>query len=149
MNQSAPKSRSVGNLSPATTTENLDYSIYKNSPPNTTTTTTTTTPTPTNNINKSENSIINIGTLINSVLLTPVQITNLQILKFTISLLGFLILLLHVIPISIILIVLLILFIIFTIIYVIIYSSKFSIANRPINSNKLQNLRNEFGNYTG
>lgn len=90
-----------------------------------------------------ENPIVNLSALINSVLLSSIQITNLQLLKLSVGFLGSLILLLHIIPISVLLIVLLILFIIFTIIYVIVYGYRFSAVNKPINLSKLQNFRNE------
>lgn len=98
------------------------------------------------NQQQSTTPIVNLNTLINSILLSSIQVTNFQLLKFSIALLGFLIILLHILPVSIILIVLLILFIIFVLIYVIIYGYKFSIANKPINSAKLNNFRDELKN---
>lgn len=90
-----------------------------------------------------ESPIVNLSALINSVLLSSIQITNLQLLKLSVGFLGSLILLLHIIPISVLLIVLLILFIIFMIVYVIVYGYRFSAVNKPINLNKLQNFRHE------
>lgn len=94
--------------------------------------------------NKTESPIQHLSAIIDSVLLSSIRITNLQLLKISIALLGALILLLHIVPLPIILIVLLILFIIFTIIYVIVYGYRFSVANKPINISKLQNFRNDF-----
>lgn len=93
-----------------------------------------------------ENPIANLSTLINSVLLSSIQITNLQLLKLSVGFLGSLILLLHIVPVSVLLIVLLILFIIFTIVYVIVYGYRFSAVNKPINPSKLQTFRHERNN---
>lgn len=91
---------------------------------------------------QTETQIVNLSSLINSFLLSSIQITNLQLLKITVTLLGSLIILLHIVPVSILLIVLLILFIIFTIIYVIVYGYRFSIVNKPINITKLKSFQN-------
>lgn len=96
-----------------------------------------------------ENPIVNLSALINSVLLSSIQITNLQLLKLSVGFLGSLILLLHIVPISVLLIVLLILFIIFTIVYVIVYSYRFSAVNKPVNLSKLENFRHERSNNDG
>lgn len=92
---------------------------------------------------QAENPIVNLSALINSILLSSIQITNLQLLKLSVGFLGALIILLHIVPISVLLIVLLILFIIFMIVYVIVYGYRFSALNKPINLSKLQTLRNE------
>lgn len=93
-----------------------------------------------------ENPIVNLSALINSILLSSVQITNLQLLKLSVGFLGSLILLLHIVPISVLLIVLLILFIIFTIVYVIVYGYRFSAVNKPVNLSKLEKFRHERNN---